>query len=168
MSRETYRADLEAAREAALDVFHDLAMRALARELVNRFPPKRPKPPTAKLLREDPSTMALIYGIEILPPVDPDVVKRTVMMVVNGGEPTPHVVNDPNSFELPPVQPGDSVSLTLIDTDDAGLDSEPSAAFTFFAADTLPPARPGAPTARLLRETVDTPEPEPTPEGPPV
>ena len=138
-----------------LDALADAALDWLAANLVNRFPPRRPKRPSAHLTREQGSM--LFYKPVLGTSGAPDVVASELTWTVNGGPPTSELFTD--SLEIG-VQAGDVVVLTQVDIDDAGNRSEPSPAFEFTAADTLAPPAPGAPGVILVREEPDTP---PTP-----
>jgi hypothetical protein len=84
----------------------------------------------------------LFYTVSAAAPTDSDVVSRRLAVTVNG------VARD--SVEFGPtattfgefgVTEGDTVTVTLVDIDDAGNESAP-ASLEFTAADTLPPATP--------------------------
>jgi len=90
----------------------------------------------------------LIYGVALPAPGAPDVVKRTLKVTING-EAKDDV--DAVGAEIK-ANDGDKVSLVLVDTDDAGNESLPSAPFEFTAVDTIAPPAPGAVGVTLLRE----------------
>jgi hypothetical protein len=94
----------------------------------------------------------LIYAISAAPPVDSDVVER--QLTIDVGNETPKVVTFPsNATSLGEVQAeqGATVTLSLVDLDDAGNPSEP-AVVEFVATDTIPPAQPGQFGVTLVRE----------------
>jgi hypothetical protein len=94
----------------------------------------------------------LIYAISAAPPVDSDVVER--QLTIDVGNETPKVVTFPaNATNLGEVQAeqGATVTLSLVDLDDAGNPSEP-AVVEFVATDTIPPAQPGQFGVTLVRE----------------
>ena len=94
----------------------------------------------------------LIYAISAAPPVDSDVVER--QLTIDVGNETPQVVTFPaNATNLGEVQAeqGATVTLSLVDLDDAGNPSEP-AVVEFVATDTIPPAQPGQFGVTLVRE----------------
>jgi hypothetical protein len=94
----------------------------------------------------------LIYAISAAPPVDSDVVER--QLTIDVGSETPKVVTFPSgATNLGEVQAeqGATVTLSLVDLDDAGNSSEP-AVVEFVATDTIPPAQPGQFGVTLVRE----------------
>jgi hypothetical protein len=94
----------------------------------------------------------LIYAISAAPPVDSDVVER--QLTIDVGTETPKVVTfSANATSLGEVQAeqGATVTLSLVDLDDAGNPSEP-AVVEFVATDTIPPAQPGQLGVTLVRE----------------
>jgi len=94
----------------------------------------------------------LIYAISAAPPVDSDVVERQLTIEV--GTEAPKVVTFPSgATSLGEVQAeqGATVTLSLVDLDDAGNPSEP-AVVEFVATDTIPPAQPGQFGVTLVRE----------------
>lgn len=94
--------------------------------------------------------MGLVYQLILPPPGAPDVVKRTLKSTVNGVEqPDVDIVSDP--FEVT-FADNDSVTLSIVDTDDAGNVSPPSEPFAFTATDTIAPPQPGQVGVSLLRE----------------
>ena len=84
----------------------------------------------------------LVYAVSAAPPVDKDVVSRTLTATING-EVAATQVYAAAATDLGEVaaKEGDLVVLVLTDTDDAGNVSAP-AELSFTAADTLPPAAP--------------------------
>lgn len=97
----------------------------------------------------------LTYTIVAAPASAQDVVARTLTVIVNNDEQAPKTVGgDVTDFGTITVPQDSTVVLTLVDTDDAGNESEP-ATVEFVAADTIPPAKPGAVTVTLVGETTD-------------
>jgi hypothetical protein len=144
MSRETYRADLEAARRRALDVFHDLAMGALARELKPHLdalePPPSPGPITFTNISQDPTTMALTVHPEFQPPSMSDVALHRLRYTVNDG---PEVVNDVPTLEADgftlEFDHDDHLVGTYSQVDRAGNESPAPIAFDVVIKDTFGP-----------------------------
>lgn len=118
----------------------------LARRIQPYLPPRQPLPVLAYPLGE--SENMLVYGVVLPAPGAPDVVKRTLKITING-EAKDDV--DAIGAEIK-ANDGDKVSLVLVDTDDAGNVSLPSAPFEFTAVDTIAPPAPGAVGVTLLRE----------------
>lgn len=109
-------------------------------------------------LGENSMSDTLTYSVVAAPVVDGDVVTREFTVMVNG------VTQDSKLYgvgvtDFGPVSvPQDStVTLTLVDIDDAGNRSAP-AVTEFVAVDTIVPAMPGAISVTLVGETTDTPE----------
>lgn len=109
-------------------------------------------------LGEDSMSDILTYAIVAAPVVDGDVVTREFTVTVDG------VARDPElygagvtDFGRVSVPQDSSVTLSLVDIDDAGNRSEP-AVTEFVAVDTVAPAMPGAISVTLVGETTDTPE----------
>jgi hypothetical protein len=124
--------------------------RWVADRLQPYWPPPRPSPCSATLLREDHDM--LVYGITAPPVTAPDVVSFKFSMTVNGtaAPDIDYKVGDPDA-EIK-VQDNDHVSLTCVQVDDSGNVSPVSPAFEFDATDTIAPGVPGAPGVTLLRE----------------
>ena len=122
-------------------------LRWLAGELVNFLPPLAPKRPRVTLLREDNDM--LIYAINLQPPGAPDVVSRELTEIIDSG--TPSILTVVDGQERGYAQ-GANVELRLVDIDDQGNRSAPSASLLFIASDTIPPPAPGAVGVTLLRE----------------
>lgn len=96
----------------------------------------------------------LVYKVSVGPVVDKDVVERQLVVAVNGASsPDEFKVFSAEATDLGEirVKQDDKVLLTLVDVDDVGNRSEP-AVFEFVAADTLPPAQPGAFGVTLVAE----------------
>ncbi len=95
----------------------------------------------------------LVYKVSVGPVVDADVVERQLVVAVDGTATDDVKVFPADTTELGEISvpQGASVVLTLVDVDDAGNRSEP-AVLEFVAADTLPPAQPGAFGVTLVRE----------------
>lgn len=95
----------------------------------------------------------LTYSVTAGPATDADVVTRTVTVTING-EPSGSrdYPADTLRFEQLVVSEGDSVVMTLVDTDNAGNPSAP-AVVEFVAADTLPPSQPGGFGVSLVGES---------------
>lgn len=122
----------------------------VAEQLRPYWPPPRPGALSVRLLRgENPM---LVYGVTLPAPGDATVVTRELSQVVNGGTPTVVTlkVGDPDPEVK--VADKDDVVLTLVDVDAVGNKSIPSPELHFVAADTIPPAAPGALSVKLLRE----------------
>ena len=95
----------------------------------------------------------LTYTVTAGPATDADVTKRTVTVVVNGSQQSSSdYPSDSTKFSDLVVSQGDSVVMTLVDTDDAGNPSAP-AVIEFVAADTIPPAQPGGFGVTLVGES---------------
>lgn len=109
---------------------------------------------------DDPMTDSLTYTIVAAPVVDGDVVERLLTIVVNGEDQGtavfPAAATELSAFTVPQDA---NVVLTLVDVDDAGNKSAP-AVVEFVAADTLPPAQPGAITVTLVGEKTNSPSDE--------
>ena len=87
-------------------------------------------------------TDMLYYAVSAAPPVDKDVVSRTLTVTVNGElVETRTLTADATDLGEVGVKEGDLVVLVLTDTDDADNVSAPSE-ISFTAADTLPPGAP--------------------------
>lgn len=96
--------------------------------------------------------MPLVYSVSAGAPVDADVVSREFAVVVNGGAPTTSTfIAATTSLGEIKVDQGATVTLTLVDVDDAGNRSQP-ATVEFVAQDTIPPAQPGSFGVTLVRE----------------
>lgn len=106
-------------------------------------------------LRSDIMANNLRYSVSVAAPVDADVVKRVLTVGVDYTDRDP-VEFDGTTTDLGEiVVPQDSqVTLTLVDVDDAGNESEP-ARLAFTATDTLPPQQPGALGVMLVSEETD-------------
>jgi hypothetical protein len=104
--------------------------------------------------------MALVYRLSCEAPVDSDVIRRRLLVNVNGNDVKKNTysknVEDFGEFTF---NQGDDVVMILVDIDDAGNESEP-AMVQFQALDTIPPRMPGGFSVSLLREVDDT-TPEP-------
>ena len=112
--------------------------------------------------------MGLVYKV-FLPSSDSDVVSRTLKLVVDNSEKLLSVSPTVNSYELPPIKEGSSVSLSIQDIDDAGNKSDWSDSLYFTAIDTIIPSTPGKASVKLVAEVADTVAPAPvTPEPPPT
>lgn len=96
--------------------------------------------------------MALIYSVSAGAPVDKDVASRELSVTINGNA-TPVATFPGTATDLGniSVDQGATVSMTLVDIDDAGNRSQP-ATVEFTAADTIPPAQPGSFGVTLVRE----------------
>jgi hypothetical protein len=82
-----------------------------------------------------------------------DVVRRELTVTVDGGTPDVRTANPEDASVTGFSVPQDaSVSLSLVDIDDAGNPSAPST-LTYVAADTVPPAQPGELGITNVRET---------------
>jgi hypothetical protein len=115
------------------------------------------------LLGRDAMADVLTYQVSVGPAVDHDVVSRELSFVIDGADPV--VASFPGSttdLGLVSAPQGSSIVLSLVDIDDAGNRSD-AATLEFVAADTLPPAVPGAFGVTLVGES---PAPEVTPEPP--
>ena len=112
----------------------------------------------------------LVFEVTAGPVVDGDVVSRELTVSVDGvSEGARNYPANTTSFGNLEVPQNASVSLQLIDIDDAGNRSVP-AFVDFVAIDTLPPAAPGSFGVTLLAEKQAAdpePSPEPTPEPAP-
>lgn len=94
----------------------------------------------------------LLYSVTAAPPVDADVVTRTLTITVNGEVvATKDYPADTTTFDEVSAEQGAAVVLTLVDTDDAGNPSQPAVS-EFTATDTIPPAAPGSFGVTLVRE----------------
>lgn len=95
----------------------------------------------------------LEYKATFPPTTANDVVTREVTMTINGGTPdvsTYPVTTGEFNFFAPD---NATVSLFLVDIDDAGNRSQPSPSTEFTATDTLPPPAPGAIGVTLVGES---------------
>lgn len=114
---------------------------------------RRPLLLRVRLITQETDTMALVYSVSAAAPVDSDVVKRQLTIDVVGQD---QVVNtypgDATDLGEITVEQGATVTLVLIDVDDAGNTSEPAVAGPFTATDTIPPAKPGEFGVTLVRE----------------
>lgn len=94
----------------------------------------------------------LVYSVTAGPAVDSDVVTRRLTVTVNG-----EVVSssdhpgEATSFGEIAVSQDSNVVVSLVDVDDSGNESVPSA-FEFTAKDTIPPSQPGSLGVTLVRE----------------
>jgi len=101
--------------------------------------------------RKEPD-MALVYAVTAGAPVDADVVSRELTAVVNGEVLfTQSLDGKATSLGEVKVPQDSSVTLTLVDIDDAGNRSQP-AVVEFVATDTIAPVQPGAFGVTVLRE----------------
>lgn len=91
----------------------------------------------------------LVYALSLPAANAPDVVKREVTEVVDGG--APRVFEATDGQEVKYVQDS-AVKLSLVDIDDAGNRSEPSGVFEFTATDTIPPPQAGQVGVTIVRE----------------
>lgn len=109
----------------------------------------------------------LTYQVSAGPVVDHDVVTRELSCVVDGGEAVVSTfAGSATDLGLVTVPQGADVVLSLVDIDDAGNRSD-AAVVSFVAADTIPPAAPGAFGVTLIGEAPApevAPEPAPAPE----
>jgi hypothetical protein len=129
-------------------------------------------------IRSNDMADLITYRVSAGTPVSSDVVSRLVTVVVDdvtqGSTSYGASVSDFGNITVPQ---DSSVTVTLVDVDDAGNKSDP-AAISFVAADTIPPAQPGFLGVTLVGEThvedpvVEVPtepeastEPEVTPES---
>lgn len=144
-----------------LDDLQITLARWLARTVAPYLPPSPPRSATLTFSRKESSM--LVFRLNLAPPADPSIAKRTLTVVVNGGD--PQVGPAADGMELT-FAPTDAVVLTVVDTNAAGIDSAPSAPLSFVAASLAPPATPTTPTLTFLREDPDpvpVPDPAPTP-----
>lgn len=123
--------------------------RALAREIVPFLPPRRPRPVSAYLVREDHSM--LVYSVTLPTPRASDVATRRLSVNIDGTTTDRDLGIDDPAPEVS-AEAGQVVVLTLIDIDEAGNASLPSEPLSFTAADTIAPAQPGALGVELIRE----------------
>lgn len=129
------------------------AQYALVMDMVMRMFPAPPGPPTAVLVSEENGML----NYQVAPPPDtaPDVASYEYTVAVAGQTPDQVLTQkkgDPGpTFSVN--TDGSHVSLTVVEIDDAGNRSDPSDAFEFDAKDTIPPPKPGAPSATLVSET---------------
>jgi hypothetical protein len=94
----------------------------------------------------------LVYSVSAAAPIDNDVVERRLTVDVVGSEPTTTTFpGDATDLGEIKVEQGATVTLSLVDVDDAGNPSEP-AVFEFTAVDTIAPAKPGEFGVTLVRE----------------
>ncbi|NBW12301.1 MAG: hypothetical protein EBR82_30145 [Caulobacteraceae bacterium] len=94
----------------------------------------------------------LIYSVSAAPPVDGDVVQRQLTVDIAGEVPTVLTfAGDATNLGEVRADQGATVTLSLVDVDDAGNPSEP-AVVEFVATDTIPPAAPGQFGVTLVRE----------------
>lgn len=113
--------------------------------------------------RRDGMADMLTYSVSAAPVVDHDVVERQLVVVVDGAVATDKFAvfaADATSLGEISVPQGSSVTLTLVDVDDAGNRSEP-AVVEFVAEDTLAPAQPGSFGVTLVGEAAGEPEAAP-------
>lgn len=116
----------------------------------------------AIFLGGDAMADVLTYRVAAGPVVDHDVVTRELSVVVDGGEPVvSEFSGSATDLDLLTVPQGAEVVLSLVDIDDAGNRSD-AAVVSFVAADTIPPAAPGAFGVTLVAEA---PAPEADPEA---
>lgn len=108
----------------------------------------RPLTPSITLFKEEMIKM-LTYKLTLPPATAPDVVKWELGTTVGTDAESVAETTDGSSIQF---NDGDQVSLRVRETDSAGNVSEWSDAFSFTAADTLPPSQPGAPS---VTETAD-------------
>lgn len=103
-----------------------------------------------RVLRQEKNM--LVYAVTAGLPVDGDVVERRLTIEVAGAEPEQRTYNgtDTDLGEVR-VEQDATVTLSLVDVDDAGNVSEP-AVVTFQANDTIPPSQPGQFGVALVRE----------------
>lgn len=132
----------------------------LARTVAPYLPPVHPHPVSLIFVRKESPTM-LVFALKLTPPAIP-VAKRTLTVTVNGTAQPSFEATDGMELKF---QAADVVSLTLVDTSEAGIDSAPSAPFNFTPGSLVPPATPEAPSVTFLREEAD---PTPTPAETPV
>lgn len=95
----------------------------------------------------------LSYTVTAALPVDADVISRALTVVVNGEDmgtsSVPGNMTELGVFSAPQ---GADVTLTLVDIDNAGNNSEP-AVYSFVATDTIAPAQPGGLGVTLTGES---------------
>jgi hypothetical protein len=104
-----------------------------------------------RLTRQE-STM-LVYSVSAAAPIDNDVVERRLTVDVVGSEPTTITFpGDATDLGEIKVEQGATVTLSLVDVDDAGNPSTPAVAGPFEAVDTIAPAKPGEFGVTLVRE----------------
>lgn len=137
--------------DALARVFLDWVAANLDSTNPDHDPPPRPGPIVATLTRE--AGPMLIYTVTLPPPGAPDVVQRefSSQVGVNPATVTVLGLNDP----APEVSAndGDSVTLILIDIDDANPPNRSEAStLTFTATDTIAPPKPGEIGVTLSRE----------------
>lgn len=102
----------------------------------------KPGPVKVQIVGEEPMDV-MIYNVELPPAVSHDVVARKLTVAREGVSPVE--IDLPKDALLVEnlTGPQDSVvTLSLVDIDDAGNESEPSVA-TFTLVDNIPPAKPG-------------------------
>ena len=101
--------------------------------------------------------MRFKYVFSLAPPSEP--VSRRVTTIVDGLETTEDVEND--RFELI-ANRGDSISVSFVDVDAAGNESEPAVVFeNYVVVDTVPPSIPS-----VTVQVEQLPDENPTPDDP--
>lgn len=116
--------------------------------------------------------MGLVYSAYLPAVSDPDVVKRTVKLVVDNLETNLSVSPTVDKYTLPPIKEGSVVEISVQDEDDAGNKSGWSDTLSFTAIDTIVPSTPGKVSVKLVAEVADPvvapPEPPPVVVPPPA
>lgn len=134
-------------RAMAVDDRIECVLNWLARELVDRLPPRKPRPVAVSPIAEDHNM--LVYKVSLPPVLDPDVVKRVLSVVVNDGTPAEQEAVDGMELRF---ADNDRVVLSLVHIDDAGNTSAPSEPLAFVALDTIAPHQPGQVSLTLIAE----------------
>lgn len=112
--------------------------------------------------------MGLVYRVYLGELGASDVVSREVSFTVDGASSSVTVPANTAFVDMPPVNEGVVIAISVRDTDDAGNFSVWSEPYTFSTRDTLAPKMPGAVRLELIDEVANpapspAPDPEPTP-----
>jgi hypothetical protein len=149
--------------ESPYEVFEPFEAVAIARlYLSDRLPPARPVVLSVRQVDVVRFTyfgrefVMLTYSVQASDAA-PDVTKRTLSVTINGGTPATGPLDA--NFTC---NNGENVVLTLVDTNAAGVDSDPSDPYTFTANDTMGGgggggAKPNKPTILGVTQLSSTP-----------
>jgi hypothetical protein len=136
----------------------DVLLRSYPRPMVSKI--------TAQKWENNMST--LVFDVSLPPKAAPDVAKRLLTVVINGSTEVLELLPDASVYTGLQGPQDASVSLSLVDLDDAGNSSPPSE-LAFVLLDTVPPPQPGMLGVSVTAEIFDEPPAEEPPaEEPPA